>query len=246
VARVRRPSVRLWQTELFVLVIVVAMLILSVSLSQDLQRTLRQLGESERLSNVSALAAQLGGDFPLTTQSRAALRDHMEQFRLIYGDDVWVYAPDGAPVDSAHQGGPPAALLEQARLGGLNDAFRLVGLLLLNAFLLKLRHSALDGRCFDFSQRLSSAHDIGAADGALAERRDHHEEVAVIFLDRTHVLQTVLQLDGHECAGLFGRRAGGCDQSQNGGTDSCAQVHGHSSPMARAYLLAVSVRHALA
>ena len=120
--RLRRPSVRLWQTELFVIVIVVAILILSVSLSQDLQRTLKTLGEGEQLSDASALAVQLGGDFPLTESSRADLRDHVHQFRLIYGDQVWVYTPDGSLVESAAVGGPPQSVLDQARVGGLWDA----------------------------------------------------------------------------------------------------------------------------
>ena len=120
--RIRRPSVRLWQSELFVIVIVVAMLILSVSLSQDLQRTLKQLGESERLSAVSALAVQLSSDFPLTAGSRVTLHDQVHQFRLVYGDDIWVYAPDGAVIDSTHEGGPPQTVLEQARTQGLADS----------------------------------------------------------------------------------------------------------------------------
>lgn len=121
-ARRKRPSVRLWQTELFVLVIVVAMLILSVSLSQDLQRTLKRLEEIARLSNVSALAVQVGDDFPLTTESRARLREHLREFRLIYGDGVWVYDANGMLIDSTHGEGPPAGTLEQARVAGLNDA----------------------------------------------------------------------------------------------------------------------------
>jgi len=121
-ARRRRPSVRLWQTELFVIVIVVAILILSVSLSSDLQRTLRQLGERDRLSDASALALTLSPDFPLTDESRAVLREHVLQFRLIYGDDVWVYTPDGTLVYSANDGGPDATTLELARVGGLGDS----------------------------------------------------------------------------------------------------------------------------
>jgi signal transduction histidine kinase len=122
VARRRRPSVRLWQTELFVLVVVVAMLILSVSLSQDLQRTLRQLGESDRLNNASALAVQLGSDFPITDATRPTLLDQIHQFRLMYGDDVWVYDAAGALIQSAAGAGPGAAVLAQARLAGFNDS----------------------------------------------------------------------------------------------------------------------------
>jgi PAS domain S-box-containing protein len=120
--RIRRPSVRLWQSELFVIVIVVAILILSVSLSQDLQRTLKQLGESERLSAASALAVQISADFPLSVVSRVALRDQVHQFRLVYGDDVWVYSPGGTVIDAAFQGGPAQSVLAQARTQGLADS----------------------------------------------------------------------------------------------------------------------------
>ena len=119
---VRRPSVRLWQTELFVIVIVVAILVLSVSLSQGLQRTLKQLGESDQLSDASALASQLSNEFPLTVESRARLKEDVRRFRLIYGDNVWVYDVDGTLIDSVGARGPSAAQLEEARLQGLADS----------------------------------------------------------------------------------------------------------------------------
>ncbi len=120
--RVRRPSLRLWQTELFVIVIVVAILVLSVSLSRGLQRTLIDLGESDQLSDASALASQLSDEFPLTVESRARLREQVRAFRLIYGDNVWVYDIDGTLIDSVGQSGPSAAQLEEARLQGLTDS----------------------------------------------------------------------------------------------------------------------------
>jgi PAS domain S-box-containing protein len=122
VPSVRRPSVRLWQTELFIIVIVVAILILSVSLSQGLTSTLRQLGEKAQLSNASALASQLSPEFPLTVESRTRLRDHVSHFRLIYGADVWVYDIDGSIIDSEHSGGPSQAVLDEARIQGLADS----------------------------------------------------------------------------------------------------------------------------
>jgi hypothetical protein len=67
----RRPSVRLWQTELFIVVIVVAILILSSSLTRGLQRTLKQMGEAQQLRNASALSSQISAEFPLTVESRA-------------------------------------------------------------------------------------------------------------------------------------------------------------------------------
>ncbi|MDO8964031.1 MAG: ATP-binding protein [Coriobacteriia bacterium] len=121
-AGLRRPSVRLWQTELFVIVIVVAILILSVSLSQGLQQTLKRLGESDRLSDASALASQLSAEFPLTVESRARIRTQIRHHREIYGDEVWVFGVDGSVIDSAHTGGPPANVLEEARIQGLADS----------------------------------------------------------------------------------------------------------------------------
>jgi two-component system phosphate regulon sensor histidine kinase PhoR len=122
VLRFRRPSVRLWQTELFVIVIVVAILILSVSLSQGLQTTLTRLEEANRLSDASALASQLSAEFPLTVESRARLRTQVTHFREIYGDDVWVYGVDGSVIDASSDAGPPPDVLEEARIQGLADS----------------------------------------------------------------------------------------------------------------------------
>jgi len=120
--RARRASVRLWQTELFIIVIVVAILVLSVSLSQGLQSTLKDLGESDQLSDASALASELSAQFPLTVESRARLREQVRRFRANYGDDVWVYDVDGTVIDSVHVGGPSDAVLEEARIQGLADS----------------------------------------------------------------------------------------------------------------------------
>jgi PAS domain S-box-containing protein len=122
VARTGRRSVRLWQTELFFIVIVVAILVLSVSLSQGLQRTLGQLGEADQLSDASALASQLGPEYPLTVESLARIREHVDRFHEIYGDDVWVYDVDGSLRYSTDEEGPPQDVLEEAFVQGLADS----------------------------------------------------------------------------------------------------------------------------
>jgi len=122
VAASRRTSVRLWQTELFVIVIVVAILVLSVSLSQGLQTTLTRLGQTDHLIDTSALASQLSAEFPLTAESRVRLHNAVIGFRQLYGDDVWIYAPDGTLIDSVNAGGPPASALLTARTEGLKGA----------------------------------------------------------------------------------------------------------------------------
>jgi signal transduction histidine kinase len=121
-AGIRRRSVRLWQTELFFIVIVVAILVLSVSLSQGLQTTLVQLGEADQLSDASALAAQLGPEYPLTVESLSRVREHVRRFREIYGDDVWVFDVDGSVREAAHENGPPDEVLEEAFIQGLADS----------------------------------------------------------------------------------------------------------------------------
>jgi signal transduction histidine kinase len=121
-ARARRRSVRLWQTELFVIVIAVAILILSVSLSEGLQRTLKELGESEQLSNTAALAGELSAEFPLTVESRARIREEVEQFREVYGDDVWVFDVDGTVIDESFEEELPQEVLEEAHSEAVIDA----------------------------------------------------------------------------------------------------------------------------
>jgi PAS domain S-box-containing protein len=118
----RWRSVRLWQTELFIIVIVVAILILSVSLSQGLRTTLMDLGESDQLSDATALALQIGNEFPLTVESRIRVKQHVEEFRTIYGDDVWVYAIDGTVIDAAYEEGLADEVLDEARIQGLADS----------------------------------------------------------------------------------------------------------------------------
>ncbi len=120
--RRRRPSVRLWQTELFIVVIVVAILILSGSLTRGLQRTLKQMGEDQQLRNASSLASSISQQFPLTVESRARLREDVRTFRQIYGDNVWVFDRDGSLIDAAYSQSPPEAVLEEARLEGLADS----------------------------------------------------------------------------------------------------------------------------
>ena len=116
-----RASVRLWQTELFITVIVVAILILSASLTQGLQRTLTDAGTASQLRNASALASQLSEQFPMTPSSLQRIRSQVSSYHTIYGDSVWVYATDGRIITSAVTATPPSDILEAARIQGLAD-----------------------------------------------------------------------------------------------------------------------------
>jgi len=117
----RRGSIRLWQTELFLIVIVVAMLILSGSLSAGLKVTLARMAETSELRNVSALARQLEPEFPIAINGMVRVRELVAQYRDIYGGGIWVYDTEGNLLESAYDVAPTDAVLESARLGALNE-----------------------------------------------------------------------------------------------------------------------------
>ncbi|MDH4140123.1 MAG: hypothetical protein OEV43_06075, partial [Coriobacteriia bacterium] len=117
-----RITVRVWQTALFVTVIVVAMLILSTSLLAGLGRSIRDLGREEQLKDATVIADSLGPYFPVTVESRAVLREEVRRVHNIFGDDVWVFDLDGVRID--HEGGmdAPPDNLEEAFTAGLADS----------------------------------------------------------------------------------------------------------------------------
>jgi PAS domain S-box-containing protein len=110
-----RASFRLWQTELFVVVIVVAILILSGSLSVGLKLTLAEMGKTNALRNTSALAQRLAPEFPATTDSITRIRQRVNEFRDIYGAGIWVYDMDGVLLDASFDVSPGQGALEAAR-----------------------------------------------------------------------------------------------------------------------------------
>lgn len=119
--RRRTASIRLWQTELFVVVIVVAILILSGSLSAGLERTLSDMAKAAELRNASALARRIEPEFPVSEQSLTRIRDIIFEYREVYGGGIWVYDAEGRLIESAYDVGPSDAMLESARVAGLAD-----------------------------------------------------------------------------------------------------------------------------
>lgn len=117
----RRGSIRLWQTELFVIVIVVAILILSGSLSAGLKSTLTRMTETSELRNASAFAQRLQPEFPLGPTGTQRIRELIAEYRDIYGGGIWVYDDQGDLLESASDAEPLDALLESARLGALGS-----------------------------------------------------------------------------------------------------------------------------
>jgi len=117
----RRGSIRLWQTELFIVVIVVAILILSGSLSAGLKATLTRMTETSELRNASALAQRLEPELPVGVGGTAGVRDAIAEFRGIYGGGIWVYGPEGDLLESEYDAAPTAAVLESALVWGLSE-----------------------------------------------------------------------------------------------------------------------------
>lgn len=120
-ARRRRGSIRLWQTELFVIVIVVAILILSGSLSAGLKSTLKRMTETNELRNASAFAQRIGPEFPLGAGGTQQVREVIAEYRDIYGGGIWVYDDRGELLESAYDAAPLSGVLESARLGALGQ-----------------------------------------------------------------------------------------------------------------------------
>ncbi len=117
----RRGSIRLWQTELFVIVIVVAILILSGSLSAGLKSTLTRMTETSELRNASAFAQRLGPEFPLGPGGTQPIREVIAEYRDVYGGGIWVYNDQGDLLESAFDAAPLDGVLESARLGALGS-----------------------------------------------------------------------------------------------------------------------------
>ncbi len=115
----RRGSIRLWQTELFIAVIVVAMLILSGSLSAGLKTTLTRMAETNELRNASSLARRLEPELPVAPNGMSRVREVVAEYRDIYGGGIWVYDSEGALLESSFDGAPVDAVLESALLAGL-------------------------------------------------------------------------------------------------------------------------------
>jgi two-component system sensor histidine kinase ResE len=110
-----RGSIRLWQTGLFIVVIVVAMLVLSGTLSAGLTATLTRMAETSELRNASALVQRLTPEFPLADGGAARVKTVVADYLGIYGGGIWVYDREGALLESAHDAGPVDAVLQTAR-----------------------------------------------------------------------------------------------------------------------------------
>ncbi|MDP2183759.1 MAG: ATP-binding protein [Actinomycetota bacterium] len=117
-----RISIRLWQTALFVIVIVVATAILSVSVLTGLRDTLLEIERRGIASDASVLTGVLAPDFPLTVERLYDIRAQSDRLAGVLGDTIWVFELDGDPVHVQGSLSVPAEEIERARLAGLTDA----------------------------------------------------------------------------------------------------------------------------
>ncbi len=125
-----RLTVRVWQTVLFIVVALVAMLVLYFSVLGGVRSEIVQLAEAEQVEDAAALADALRPQFPLTVESLERVTVEVERFKRIFGDDVWVYDSGGRLVESQATLGLPQELLDEAWTAGLaaNEPFASVQL----------------------------------------------------------------------------------------------------------------------
>lgn len=115
-----RLSLRIEQTALFVLVVLVAVAVLAFWVFGALTTQVAEVVRAQQVKDASAMAGVLGAYFPLDAQNTGELRAHVRQFGDIFEDDVRVYDAAGALVDSRVSVTVPDATLAAARSAGLN------------------------------------------------------------------------------------------------------------------------------
>ena len=94
-------SLRFWQTSLFVLVILLAMIILSSTLTSSIEQSIIKVSKSRLIQDAENLRRDISGDFSQvngkTEVNQDSLDEHARDFIEIFVTDVWFY--DGAGSD---------------------------------------------------------------------------------------------------------------------------------------------------
>ena len=119
-------SLRVQQTALFVVVVLVAMLFFSMWLVRDLERSIRDVSRVHQIENATVIADAVGAYFPtdsrpLSRDERDAVDDQVQRFGDIFSNDIRVYLPSGESVSLYHGLDLPLDLVERARRHGLAD-----------------------------------------------------------------------------------------------------------------------------
>ncbi len=87
-------SLRVWQTGLFICVVLVGMSILYYDLFGTLQTGVSSMAEAQLRRETSELAHHMETDLQ-TQKSPEKIREHLIEFIQIYEDDIWVYDAEG-------------------------------------------------------------------------------------------------------------------------------------------------------
>lgn len=112
-------SLRVWQTGLFICVVLVAMSILYYDLFGTLQSGVSSMAETQLRREASELAHHMETDLQLE-RTPEKIREHLIDFIQIYEDDIWVYDADGKLIFSANDRTTPGDHLDEAMLAGLS------------------------------------------------------------------------------------------------------------------------------
>lgn len=87
-------SLRLWQTLLFITVIVVAMLTLSYSLISSTEQSVTRAGRAQLGKEVKDIALRVGGQMPFLLHRREVSAE-LDDFSRIFKTDVWLFDAGG-------------------------------------------------------------------------------------------------------------------------------------------------------
>ncbi len=108
-----RVRIRVWQTALFVFVVLVALGILLFSVFDAVSQGARDAAKYSLIEHVSDLAEDVSDDLPAGTDLDS-ITEHTEDFVRIFHDDAWVYDADGALVISRVTHSVPGEVLSAA------------------------------------------------------------------------------------------------------------------------------------
>jgi signal transduction histidine kinase len=115
-----RLSLRIEQTALFVLVVLVAVGVLAFWVFGALTSQVAGVVRAQQIKDASAISGVLGSYFPLNAQNVGELRAHVKQFGDTFDDDIRVYDTAGALVDARPAVTLSGAALAAARSNGLS------------------------------------------------------------------------------------------------------------------------------
>ena len=118
----RLLSLRVQQTALFAVVVLVAVAVLSAWILGALSAGIADSVRSRQLKDAAGIADVLGAYFPSTASNRGELRSYVRQFGDDFGDDIRVYDLGGTPIESRQSVSVPSSVLSAARKAAAESA----------------------------------------------------------------------------------------------------------------------------